>query len=81
VFLANSGRAVLTYRWPAQLDAFGVTTESASFLCVRPHLSYHFIMSAQRRPGHERPGHRADRPALNGGYFIFKSESRSSCAR
>ena len=59
---------------PAELEHFRRHGRIASFLCVKPHLSYHFVVS---RPGGEVTSIRETAQTglrINGGYLIFKTE-------
>src|SRR5205807_7881900 len=58
----------------AQMDQFRRSGKVASFLCVRPNLSYHFVstdthdlVEAITDVGHSQL-------RINGGYFIFRKE-------
>jgi glucose-1-phosphate cytidylyltransferase len=74
-FLANYSDGVTDLPLPEQLDHFHQQQKVASFLCVRPNLSYHVVTM---KPGTNLvSGVRsiADGSVrINGGYFIFRNE-------
>ena len=73
-FLANYCDGLSDVPLPAQLEHFWRHDHVASFLCVRPHLSYHFVVS--RNGGQVTSVQDIGQTGLriNGGYFILKSE-------
>ncbi len=75
VFLANYSDGLTDLPLPEQLAHFREQGKVASFMCVRPNLSYH-VVSLQ--PGSNLVGdiHPIDNGdvRVNGGYFIFRKE-------
>ena len=74
-FLANYSDGLSDLPLPSQLDDFRRQGKVASFLCVRPNLSYHVVST---QPGSSlvsdiHPISNGD-IRVNGGYFIFRSE-------
>ncbi len=75
-FLANYSDGLTDLPLPQQLDHFHEQGKIASFLCVRPNLSYHTVSLAEG-DGNLVTGIDAisDGPMrINGGFFIFKNE-------
>jgi len=73
-FFANYTDGLTDLPLPAELEHFRRHGRIASFLCVKPHLSYHFVVS---RPGGEVTSIRETAQTglrINGGYLIFKTE-------
>jgi glucose-1-phosphate cytidylyltransferase len=73
-FLANYSDGLTDLPLSQQLDHFHHHGKIASFLCVRPNLSYH-IVSLQEGEGNLVSGIRAINSGsvrINGGFFIFK---------
>jgi glucose-1-phosphate cytidylyltransferase len=73
-FLANYSDGLTDMPLPKQLEHFHQQGKTASFLCVRPNLSYH-VVSAQESDAHLVSGiHPINNGAvrINGGFFIFK---------
>lgn len=74
-FLANYSDGLTDLPLPAQLEHFRSHGTIASFVCVRPNLSYHVVSMAQ---GTSLVSgiHPIDNGQLrvNGGYFIFRKE-------
>lgn len=74
-FLANYSDGLTDLPLPRQLEHFREQGKVASFMCVRPNLSYH-VVSLQ--PGSNLVGdiHAIDNGdvRVNGGYFIFRKE-------
>ena len=73
-FFANYCDGLSDLALPAQLEHFRRHGRVASFLCVKPHLSYHFVVS--RNGGQVTSVQDIGQTGLriNGGYFIFKTE-------
>jgi glucose-1-phosphate cytidylyltransferase len=75
-FLANYSDGLTDLPLPEQLDHFHEEGKIASFLCVRPNLSYHLV-SLQEGNGslvsNIRPIDDGNL-RINGGYFIFKKQ-------
>jgi glucose-1-phosphate cytidylyltransferase len=75
-FLANYSDGLTDLRLPEQLDHFHKNGKIASFLCVRPNLSYHTVSlqpgSANLVSEMHAIGNGSVR--INGGFFIFKKQ-------
>jgi glucose-1-phosphate cytidylyltransferase len=73
-FFANYSDGLTDLPLSAQLEHFQRHDRIASFLCVKPHLSYHFVVS--RNGGQVTSIQDIGQTGLriNGGYFIFKTE-------
>jgi glucose-1-phosphate cytidylyltransferase len=75
-FLANYSDGLTDLPLPQQLEHFHQHRKIASFLCVRPNLSYHMV-SLQEGNGNLVSGIHAINSGslrINGGFFIFKKE-------
>jgi glucose-1-phosphate cytidylyltransferase len=75
-FLANYSDGLTDMPLPRQLEHFHQQDKIASFLCVRPNLSYH-IVSLQQSNGHlvsEIHAINNGTVRINGGFFMFKRE-------
>jgi len=75
-FLANYSDGLTDLPLPQQLEHFHDQGKIASFLCVRPNLSYHLV-SLQEGSGSLFSGiHPINNGEvrINGGYFIFKTK-------
>ena len=61
---------------PVQLDHFRGQGKIASFLCVRPNLSYHLVSLQQGNGNLVSEIHAIDNGSvrINGGFFIFKKQ-------
>jgi glucose-1-phosphate cytidylyltransferase len=73
-FLANYSDGLTDLPLPQQLDHFHENRKIASFLCVRPNLSYH-VVSLEEGNGNLVSGISAINAGslrINGGFFIFK---------
>ena len=73
-FLANYSDGLTDLPLPEQLEHFHQQGKIASFLCVRPNLSYHMV-SLQEGNGNLVSGIHAINNGsvrINGGFFIFK---------
>jgi glucose-1-phosphate cytidylyltransferase len=75
-FLANYSDGLSDLRLDEQIDHFHQHKKIASFLCVRPNLSYHSVSIAQGNGSLVRDIHPINNGELriNGGYFIFKRQ-------
>jgi len=75
-FLANYSDGLTDLPLPQQLDHFHQQGTIASFLCVRPNLSYHFVTLEQGNGNLVSDIHPIDNGSvrINGGFFIFKKE-------
>jgi glucose-1-phosphate cytidylyltransferase len=74
-FLANYSDGLTDLPLPQQLEHFHQQGKVASFVCVRPNLSYHLV-SLQEGTSLVADIHAIDNGdvRINGGYFIFKKE-------
>jgi glucose-1-phosphate cytidylyltransferase len=74
-FLANYTDGLTDLPLPAQLKEFGQQAKVASFLCVRPNLSYHAVVMSEGS-GLVSGIHAINDGSVrvNGGYFIFRKE-------
>ena len=75
-FLANYSDGLTDMPLPQQIQHFHEQDKVASFLCVRPNLSYHLV-SLQQGNGSLVSEIRAINDGnlrINGGYFIFKKK-------
>jgi glucose-1-phosphate cytidylyltransferase len=75
-FLANYSDGLSDLRLDEQIDHFHQQNKIASFLCVRPNLSYHTVSIAQDNGSLVRDIHPINNGDLriNGGFFIFKKQ-------
>ncbi len=74
VFLANYADGLTDAKLPEQLAHFEEGGWAASFLSVRPNLSYHFFKAAPGGRVVARDAFADSGMRLNGGFFIFRSE-------
>jgi glucose-1-phosphate cytidylyltransferase len=75
VFLANYGDGLTDLCLDDQLEDFRRRGKVASFLCVKPNLTSHFIsLAPDGRVEAIKDGGRSDDIRINGGFFIFKRE-------
>jgi glucose-1-phosphate cytidylyltransferase len=74
-FLANYSDGLTDLPLPQQLEHFHRQGKVASFLCVRPNLSYH-VVSLEEGTSMVADIHAIDNGdvRVNGGYFIFRKE-------
>jgi glucose-1-phosphate cytidylyltransferase len=75
-FLANYSDGLTDLRLPEQLDHFHHEGKIASFLCVRPNLSYHLVSLEQGNGSLVSNIHAINNGSvrINGGFFIFRKE-------
>jgi glucose-1-phosphate cytidylyltransferase len=75
-FLANYSDGLSDLHLPEQLQHFREQGKIASFLCVRPNLSYHSVSLQEGNGSLVTDIHAIDNGSIriNGGFFIFKSE-------
>ena len=76
-FLANYSDGLTDLPLPQQLDHFHQHGKIASFLCVRPNLSYHLVSLDRRATAAWSPESTPSIMAavrINGGFFIFKKK-------
>ena len=74
VFLANYSDGLTDAPLPTQLDQFRRSGKVASFLCVRPNLSYHFVSTDAQDLVESVTDVSHSQLRINGGYFIFRKE-------
>jgi glucose-1-phosphate cytidylyltransferase len=75
-FLANYSDGLTDLALPEQLDHFHKQDKIASFLCVRPTLSYHMVSLQDDNGGLVSGIHPINNGTvrINGGFFIFKKD-------
>jgi len=75
-FLANYSDGLSDLPLPLQLEHFREHNKIASFLCVRPNLSYHIVSIENGNASLVSGIHAINNGSLriNGGFFIFKKE-------
>ena len=74
VFLANYSDGLTDLPLTDQIDHFKSERKVASFLCVRPNLSFHFItLNSHGLVQSIKDVNRSD-IRVNGGYFVFRKE-------
>jgi glucose-1-phosphate cytidylyltransferase len=75
-FLANYSDGLSDLPLPQQLDHFRKQNKIASFLCVRPNLSYHMVSMQETSGSLVTAINAIDNGSLriNGGFFIFKKK-------
>ena len=76
-FLANYSDGLTDLPLPQQLEHFHQQNKIASFVCVRPNLSYHLVSLEQGNGSLVSGIHRHSTTAsvrINGGFFIFKKQ-------
>src|SRR3984957_98669 len=75
-FLANYSDGLTDMALPQQLQHFHEQTKVASFLCVRPNLSYHLVSREEGNGSLVSRIHAINdgNVRINGGYFIFKKK-------
>src|ERR1700758_3255418 len=73
-FLANYSDGLSDLSLPKQLDHFHQQNKIASFLCVRPNLSYHSVSIEEGNGSLVSDIHPINNGSIriNGGFFIFK---------
>jgi glucose-1-phosphate cytidylyltransferase len=75
-FVANYSDGLTDLPLPQQLEHFHQQNKIASFLCVRPNLSYHLVSIAKGNGSLVSDIHAIDNGSvrINGGFFIFKNQ-------
>lgn len=75
-FLANYSDGLTDLPLPQQLDHFHRADRTASFLCVRPNLSYHLVSLQEGNDSLVSGLHSMNSGSMriNGGFFIFKNQ-------
>jgi glucose-1-phosphate cytidylyltransferase len=75
VFLANYGDGLSDLPLPRQIEQFHRDGKVASFLCVKPNLSSHFIsLDADGHVQAIKDGGRSDDIRINGGFFVLRRD-------
>jgi glucose-1-phosphate cytidylyltransferase len=75
VFLANYGDGLSDLPLDDQIEHFHRENKVASFLCVKPNLTSHFIsLGKNGRVEAIKDGGRSDDIRINGGFFVFRRE-------
>ncbi len=74
VFLANYSDGLTDAPLPTQMDQFRRHGTVASFLCVRPNLSYHFISTDRHGLVEKIADVSHSQLRINGGFFIFRKD-------
>lgn len=74
VFLANYSDGLSDLQLPEQIAHFHQQQKIASFLCVRPNLSLHFIALAENGEVQTIDDVQSADLRINGGYFIFRRD-------
>ena len=74
VFLANYSDGLTDLPLPKQLDHFAGHNRIASFACVKPNLSYHFVSATNGGLVTDVRDVRGSNLRINGGYFILKCD-------
>jgi glucose-1-phosphate cytidylyltransferase len=74
VFLANYTDGLTDAPLPVQLDAFQRSGQVASFLSVKPNLTYHFVTADDRGVVDRISDVHQSNLRINGGYFIFRRD-------
>lgn len=73
-FFANYSDGLTDLPLPAELEHFQRHGRIASFLCVKPHLNYHFVRSHAGGEVTSIQDSAQTGLRINGGYFVFKTE-------
>ena len=75
MFLANYGDGLTDLPLDEQVEAFRGRDAVASFVCVKPNLSCHFIaLGADGQIEAIKDGGRSDDIRINGGFFVLRDE-------
>ena len=75
VFLANYGDGLSDLPLPRQIEHFHREGRVASFLCVKPNLSSHFIsLDPDGHVAAIKDGGRSDDIRINGGFFVLRRD-------
>lgn len=74
IFLANYCDGVSDLRLPDQIEHFRQHDKIASFLCVRPNVSYHFVSTNGDDLVSDIGDVSKSDTRINGGYFILKKD-------
>jgi glucose-1-phosphate cytidylyltransferase len=74
VFLANYSDGLTDVKLSDHIAHFHKHNKIASFLCVNPNLTYHFVLMHDNHLVHTMQDISRANIRINGGYFIFKKE-------
>jgi glucose-1-phosphate cytidylyltransferase len=74
MFLANYSDGLTDLRLPDQIEAFKKSSTVATFLSVRPNLSYHFVSTDELGRVQSFRDIAQSGLRVNGGYFVFRQE-------
>ena len=74
LFLANYTDGLTDLPLPKQIDHFAKHGKMASFLCVKPNLTCHFVHMRANGLVHQIKDIHNSSTRINGGFFIFKQE-------
>src|SRR5919201_3057370 len=75
VFLANYGDGLTDLPLDSQIEHFRRENKAVSFLCVKPHLSCHFITLGKAGEVEAiKHGGRTDDIRINGGFFVLRRD-------
>jgi glucose-1-phosphate cytidylyltransferase len=74
MFLANYSDGLVDLRLPELIEDFQRQKKTASFISVRPSLSYHFVSADANGTVQEIREISRSGMRINGGYFIFRNE-------
>jgi glucose-1-phosphate cytidylyltransferase len=74
MFLANYADGLTDLPLPEQIEAFRDSGAAASFLAVRPNLSYHFLTSDEKGMVTSFRDIAQSGLRVNGGFFVFRSD-------
>jgi glucose-1-phosphate cytidylyltransferase len=74
MFLANYSDGLVDLRLPELIENFQRQKKTASFISVRPSLSYHFVSAEADGTVQEIREISRSGMRINGGYFIFRNE-------
>ncbi len=74
MFLANYSDGLVDLRLPELIENFQRQKKTASFISVRPSLSYHFVSADANGTVQEIREISSSGMRINGGYFIFRNE-------
>ncbi|MGH7472189.1 MAG: glucose-1-phosphate cytidylyltransferase, partial [Longimicrobiales bacterium] len=74
MFLANYADGLTDLQLPEQIEQFGRMNKVASFLAVRPNLSYHFLTADREGVVESFRDIVQAELRVNGGFFVFRQE-------
>jgi glucose-1-phosphate cytidylyltransferase len=73
-FLANYSDSLTDFHLPDLVSRFQREEKVGAFLCVKPHMSYHFVSVSDSGEVHDIRDISDTNILINGGYFIFRRE-------